>query len=184
MTREAKTKLRYVVAMLCALGVGGYFIFAALPKIWEPRQFAVDIKNYQMLPQAYLNLVALYLPWLEVFAAIAIIVPKTRRPGSVIIAGLLLFFIGAVSYAAFYKGLDITCGCTGKNSAKAGWPTILRNTFLLILTFLSVWLPRKASQVAADVEVVRVPEAATDRPIRKRERETCVVSSSAGSSDR
>ncbi len=166
MTIEAKNTVRYVIALLCAVGVGGYFLYAAYPKIIEPRQFAIDIKNYQILPQQYLNLVALYLPWIEVFAAIALIVPRTRRPGSIIIAGLLLFFVAAVSYAAFYKGLDITCGCTGKDSAAAGWPTIQRNIFLLILTAIAALLPRKTTAPATGFDVISL--GATKQPVVER----------------
>jgi hypothetical protein len=40
-----------------------------------------------------------------------------------------------------YKGLDVECGCTGKNSSKAGWLTIGRNVLLLAMTAAAVYLP-------------------------------------------
>ena len=133
--------LRTVLAYLCALSVGGYFIYAAYEKIINPRQFAVDIGNYKMVPEMCWNLMALFMPWWEVGGAIALIVPRTRRAGAIIVSGLLLIFIIAVAYAALYKGLDIACGCTGKNSSKAGWYTIGRNVLLLAMTAAAVYLP-------------------------------------------
>jgi putative oxidoreductase len=133
--------LKTVLAHVCALGVGGYFIYAAYGKIIDPRQFAINIGNYQMMPEMCWNFMALFMPWWEVGGAIALILPRTRRAGAIIVGGLLVVFIIAVSYAALYKGLDVECGCTGKNSAKAGWFTIGRNMFLLAGTAAAVYLP-------------------------------------------
>ena len=145
MTFETKKKLRTVVAHLCALGVALYFLYAAYPKIKEPRQFRIDIMNYRMLPERYSNLAALFLPWVEVVSAVALLIPKTRRAGAVMTGGLLVFFIAAVGYA-LSQGLDISCGCTGKDSARAGWFTIARNVVLLAGTVLSViWMGRRTN---------------------------------------
>lgn len=140
MNIETKNFLRNSAAHLCAVGVAAYFLAAAFPKIDDPRQFALDIKNYQVLPEQFLNLAAIYLPWLEAVAAVALVIPRTRRAGAILIAGQLLLFIAAVSYAAFYKGLDISCGCTGKDSAKAGWATIRLDSVLLFGTILATFL--------------------------------------------
>ena len=105
---------------VCLLAVSGAFLYAASSKIIEPRQFVVAIKNYRMVPEATLNAMALILPWWEVGAAIAILIPKTRRAGAILITGMLLMFIAAVSYAALYKGYNIDCGCWGKGDATGG----------------------------------------------------------------
>lgn len=145
-----------VIAHLCAIIVAAYFIYAAHGKIKDPRQFAIQINNYRILPSLYVHLPAIFLPWWELGAAVALIVPRTRRAGAVLIGGLLLFFIVAVGYSALYKGLDISCGCTGQGSAKAGWWTILRNLAFLACTLASVYLPswrrRCASIRAASVD--------------------------------
>lgn len=128
-----------LIAHLCALAVAGVFLYAAQSKIIEPRQFIIDIKNYRMVPEAYLHLMAILLPWWEVGGALALLVPRTRRAGAILITGLLLMFITAVSYAALYKGYNISCGCFGKGSAAAGWKTIGLDTALLMATFVSVF---------------------------------------------
>jgi len=146
---------------LCAIGVAGYFIYAAYGKIRDPRQFAVDIGNFQMTPVALQNLMAIFMPWWEVGAAVALALPRTRRAGAIMVSALLLVFIVAVAYAAFYLGLDITCGCTGKDSSPAGWLTILRNVGLLAATVFSVTsLPARRRAASAGG---RMP-AATHRP--------------------
>jgi uncharacterized membrane protein YphA (DoxX/SURF4 family) len=138
---------------LCLLAVAGAFLYAAQSKILEPRQFVVAIKNYRMVPEAGLHAMALLLPWWEVGAAIALLIPKTRRAGAMLITGMLLMFIAAVSYAALYKGYNIDCGCFGKSSAAAGWKTIGLDIALLIGTFIAT-RPKKLAQQPAFPAVV------------------------------
>jgi putative oxidoreductase len=139
-----------ILSHLCALGVAGAFVYASSLKIWEPRQFAMDITNYRILPESLANLLAILLPWWELAAAIALIIPSTRKAGAVLVSGMLLMFICAVSYSALYKGLHIDCGCFGKDgSAMAGWKTIGFDVFLLAATAGAVWcLPRGRSDQA------------------------------------
>lgn len=142
MTADAKIKIRNLVSNLCLVAVAGVFIYAAQSKIIEPRQFVVAIKNYRMLPEEFLNLMAMFLPWLELVAAVALLVPRTRRAGGVLIIGMLCMFIVAVSYAALYKGYNISCGCFGKGSAGAGIKTIALDTGLIVATIIGL-LPRR-----------------------------------------
>lgn len=127
-----------LIAHFCALAVAGAFLYAAQSKIIDPRQFIIDIKNYRMVPEAYLHLMAMVLPWWEVGGALTLLFPRTRRAGAILISGMLLMFIAAVSYAALYKGYNISCGCFGKGSAAAGWKTIALDTGLLIATLISL----------------------------------------------
>ena len=154
MTQQTKSLIRNVIGHLCAVGVAGFFLYAAHSKIIQPRQFLIDIRNYHLLPERYLNLAALFLPWLEATAAVALIVPRTRRAGSILVGGLLLMFIAAIAYAALYMGYDISCGCTGRDSSKAGWWTIIRNIGLLAGTGLSIWLPSKRPEGARGFDVM------------------------------
>lgn len=155
MNGETRFTLRPALGHLCAIAVGVYFVYAAYPKIIDPIQFGIDIRNFKILPEQYSNLAALFMPWLEVTSALALIWPRTRRAGAILIGGLLLLFIAAVYWAAIHNGLDIKCGCTGKDSDKAGWSTILRNVALLAGVFLSVaWLPKSRTAPASPPSVL------------------------------
>lgn len=145
MNDTGRKPLKRWIAHLCALGVAGFFLFAAITKITaDQRQFAIEISNYRILPTRYVNFPAIILPWVEIGAALALILPMTRRSGAILIVGMLLVFIAAVSYSALYLGLTIECGCTGKGGGKAGWLTIGRNLLLITGALLSVFLlPRR-----------------------------------------
>ncbi len=140
---EGRRRIWRGISHFCALSVAGVFLYAAQSKIIEPRQFIIDIKNYRVVPEAYLHLMAVFLPWWEVGAALALLAPRTRRAGAILITGMLIMFITAVSYATLYKGYNISCGCFGKGSAVAGWKTIALDTALLIATFISLFGARR-----------------------------------------
>ena len=133
------------VSHACALGVAGFFLYFALGKIKDPRQFAIDIGNYQLLSKYASACFAIVLPYWEIGGALALLWPRTRVAGAILIGGMLVMFIVAVALA-MSKGLDISCGCGGHGSGKAGWQTIGRNALLLAGTFLSVYfMPRRTA---------------------------------------
>lgn len=142
MNSVAIQMIRSVGPPLCALIVAGVFVYAAQSKIIEPRQFVFDIKNYRMIPEELLHLMALILPWWEVAGAVALLIPATRKAGAALIIGMLCMFIVAVSYAALYKGYNISCGCFGKGSAQAGIKTIALDVGLIIATLIAL-VPRR-----------------------------------------
>lgn len=135
------------VSHLCALAVAGFFLYFAVGKIKDPRQFAVDIGNYQLLSKYWSACFAIVLPWWEIGGALALLWPRIRGAGAILIGGMLIMFIGALALA-MSKGLDITCGCSGHGSGKAGWSTVGRNVLLLAGTLLSVYfLPRRTAPI-------------------------------------
>ena len=164
LTRTAKLTL---LSHICALAVGTFFLHAAYSKIgWEnTRQFSVEVRNYRILSEPWVNIPAIIMPWWEVAAAVALMLPFSRRAGAILIAAMLLVFIAAVGYSSLYMGLDISCGCTGAHSSRAGWLTIGRNVLLLLGVFLSVYLHSPTASEPAGCPAVSddsVPEPATE----------------------
>lgn len=140
---ESPAALR-IIQHLCALAVAGVFIYFGGSKILgQPNDFVTAVNNYHIMPRTYANLFALALPYWEVAAGLALILPATRRTGALLIAGMLVMFIVAVGIA-MYNGYDIECGCSRGGGGKAGWMTIGRNCLLLAATGLAAWRTRAA----------------------------------------
>jgi len=133
MTRAGiKFLLRWILA--------GVFAAAAFAKIISPHDFAVAVFRYQILPHALVNLAALFLPWLELLCAIALVAaPRFRDAALALLLGLLIVFTAAIAFN-LYRGIDIACGCfTVKPGARhMGWWNLGRNA-LLILAGLWAW---------------------------------------------
>lgn len=106
---------------ILAVIVGGVFVYAGVIKALDPVRFAHDIDNYKVLPWTFAAGLAFYLPWLEIFCGLALIVRFLYRGALSILAALVLIFIGA-TVAAKARGLDITCGCFGHLSQHWSFP--------------------------------------------------------------
>lgn len=122
---------------LLLVSLGGVFTIAGISKASDPETFALAIAHYRLVPWWCAVALALYLPFLEIFAASALLFIQTRRAALFILLLLSLTFTGALLFAE-YRHLNIECGCfeIGQNhtSTKAA---IARNCLILTgITFL------------------------------------------------
>lgn len=132
-----------VMAVVCRWFVAAVFAFAAWPKLLDPAGFAEAVYRYHLLPDALVNVVAVYLPWLEAVCAVALILIPSLRAGALLTcAGMLVVFIAAMGINLI-RGVDITCGCFSVAGGEAmSWMNIARNIGLLLLIGLAwVWSP-------------------------------------------
>ena len=116
------------------LVLGVIFIYASYDKMLHPEAFAEVIYNYQILPDVFINVTAIFLPWLEILMGIFLIM-GFWMPGTVIWCNtLLVVYIGALCFN-FARGLDINCGCfsTTKGSS-ISIETILWDVVFLVLS--------------------------------------------------
>jgi len=136
---DNRNPLWIALEWVACLALAGVMIAAALPKISNPDKFALAVYQYNLLPSLMVNPVAIYLPWLEISCAAALIVlPSARRGALLIVAGVLVVFTVAVAWVVI-RGQAIPCGCFGgDDSAAAGWWSLARNCGLLALTALAL----------------------------------------------
>ena len=122
------------IALVLRWALAAVFFAAALAKIASPHDFAVAVFRYQMLPYALVNVVALFLPWMELLCAVALVAaPRFRDAALTMILGMLLVFTAAIAFN-LYRGIDTACGCfTVKPGARhMGWWNLGRNALLLL----------------------------------------------------
>src|SRR3954464_2015971 len=132
------------ISRLIAIVIGGIFIYAGAIKVADPVGFAHDIDNYKTLPWRVSVALAFYLPWLEIFSGLALMMPRMYRGGLTILTGLIAVFI-LVSIAAKARGLDITCGCFGHVSKGWSFASHMLVDFLILAALLLIWMlyPRR-----------------------------------------
>lgn len=90
--------------------IGGMFIYVAYNKLVNSEEFAKAIKNYDMLPLWVINIIAIVLPYVELFSGIFLVLGIFKKGSSAIISIQLLIFIIALT-SAYARGLNIDCGC-------------------------------------------------------------------------
>ncbi len=125
-----KKPLQFWVRLL----LGAIFVFAAIDKIWHPAAFAQTVYNYQILPDAVVNLTAIILPWLELALGL-LLVFGLWLPGALLLTNLLLVaFFGALLFN-LARGLDVHCGCFTTNTEGDPATTwyLFRDSLFLIL---------------------------------------------------
>ncbi len=124
------------------LAIGLVFMVAALAKIGDPAYFAQQVHNYHLAPIWSENLVALTLPWIELLAALALILGPHARAGAVVTLAFMLVFTVAVG-AAWARGLDFRCGCFGKLGAgNIGAEKFAENVGLVLLAWIGALKPK------------------------------------------
>ena len=97
--------------------IGGYFLYAALPKISEPLAFATSIGHYGLMPYWMVNAYALIIPWLELLVGGCLVVGYRVRTNAVLAGIMLVMFTFAVTWAVVW-GLQIDCGCFGADNSE------------------------------------------------------------------
>jgi uncharacterized membrane protein YphA (DoxX/SURF4 family) len=120
-----------VLALVLRLGLGGLLLVAGVLKLRAPVAFATEIANYQLVP-AVAPYVAAVLPVLElVIGGALIIAPRAwRRAAALGALGMLATFTVAVA-SAYFRRINIDCGCFGTGGGPITGLTLARNVVLM-----------------------------------------------------
>lgn len=149
---EAKPRLRRLLPGLLRLLLGAVFLYASYDKILHPGDFARAVHNYQLLPAAVVNPVAVVLPWMELLLGFFLLA-GAWLPGTTLLSTLLLAVFNAALIFNLARGLDVSCGCFSTQIAgsPATWWTAARDLLLLAASAyltVSVFSPSPAGPVA------------------------------------
>jgi uncharacterized membrane protein YphA (DoxX/SURF4 family) len=130
---------------IIGLIVAGIFIYAGAIKALDPVQFANDIDNYKILPWPISVALAFYLPWLEIFCGVALVVRLFYRGALSILTTLIVVFTLA-TIAAKIRGLDITCGCFGHASQNWSFPAHLATNLAILAALVVLWISSRSTK--------------------------------------
>lgn len=135
------------ISLFVRLVLGFFFIYASVEKIAFPEVFARSIEAYQLMPIVVINIIAIVLPWLELFCGLFLISGLLVRASVFIINCLLLVFI-TVIITAIFRGLEIDCGCFGSaNPAPVSWLRVAEDVGLFILGLILYFFPKSVLSV-------------------------------------
>jgi len=126
------------IEFIIRISLGFMFVFASYHKILNPADFAKIVAGYQLFPPYTVNMIAVFLPFIECTTGVALILGTYPRSAALIAAVMLLAFLVAILINVI-KGVEFDCGCFA-NGTLSGKNTVL---FLLIrdLFFLFCTLP-------------------------------------------
>jgi putative oxidoreductase len=151
------------------LFLGGYFLYAAVPKILDPAAFARVVYQWQITPPVPSNFVAIVLPWVEGIAGVLLIAGIWKREAAATIAILLVVFLLAAS-SVIWRGIDVeNCGCTSVAAATektwtsgVGWFLVTRNLLMLAGALVLVLVAPRTAAASLPVGAA-APDASAPR---------------------
>ncbi|MCJ7774007.1 MAG: DoxX family membrane protein [Desulfobacterales bacterium] len=90
--------------------IGMIFVYASFHKIASPAMFAKIIYGYYLFPDFSINLIAIILPFLELYCGLFLLLGIYPRSASIVTTGMLFGFIVAISINLI-RGHEFDCGC-------------------------------------------------------------------------
>lgn len=117
---------------------GVLMAWAALSKLGDIAGLARDVHNFRLLPVGTEHLLAIVLPWIELTAALSLVLGIRARAGAVVATSLMLVLTAAVALA-MARGLNIECGCFGSAGAmRVGPAKLLENVVILTVAWVGL----------------------------------------------
>lgn len=127
------------VVLAAVLGTAGVL------KLSDPFTFSREIEHYQLLVSPWTAVLAVYLPWLELFTAVALLFPRWRLGAALVSAGLSVGYAVALT-SAVVRGLDVRCGCFGSADSTTAVAALGRAVGVMLLAAAVIWFERRADR--------------------------------------
>ena len=137
-----KNRTSNIIWRILDFVLAGIFIYAGALKAIDPVQFASDIDNFKILPWPVSVALGFYLPWLEIFCALALVFRFLYR-GALSILMVLIVTFTLATIAAKIRGLDITCGCFGHVSQNWSFPSHLATNLAILAALLALGISNR-----------------------------------------
>lgn len=138
------------LAWLLRMVVAVMLIYASADKILHPQDFAAIVKGYRLLPEALVNLTAIWLPWFELVLGVCLYTGFWRQ-GALLLATSLLAAFWLALIVNYFRGIDVGCGCFTSSPAEGGGEAapmlwyIGRDALLLALP-LAAWEAQRRAE--------------------------------------
>ena len=90
--------------------LGCVLIYASWHKIGDPPDFAKIILNYHMFPASWIHALAIFVPWIELVAGLALLTGIGARGGALM---AILFFTSFIAFLSINLARECPtiCGC-------------------------------------------------------------------------
>ena len=112
MNSRAKTTVELALRLL----LGAVLFYTGFSKIKNAWEFAEILANFDLLPPAANQILAVTLPWSEIATGLLLVFGVWTRAAALLAAAMFAAFTLAI-ISALVRGLDIDCGCFGTDAA-------------------------------------------------------------------
>ena len=131
----------YVLALL--------FIYTGVSKIGESEIMKEQLLNVLFL-QPFAGAISVVIPWIELLAAVFLLVPRLRRVGLYLSLVLMVSFTIYVSSILFFDR-NLPCTCGGVINSLSWEGHVVMNVFLSLISCVGIYLYRRTTQDGNDI---------------------------------
>lgn len=110
---ERKVIVGTIALWIIRVILAALFIYAGVIKALDPAGLLADIEGYRLVPYSVAWVGAYYLPYVEILAGVALLIPRFSEVSGWLIFLLMSVFLIAI-LSAWARGLNISCGCFGE----------------------------------------------------------------------
>lgn len=145
--------MRWILLAL-RLILAGVFLYAGLIKALSSGDFMLALLPFTFVPESWMGPIAFTLPWVEVAAGVALLLPWTVRPAAVLVIGLCAVFITALAWA-LANDIIVACSCFGQDeepSRGAMIFAIVRDVALAVLAGVVLVFSRRRGFLSEALE--------------------------------
>jgi len=127
-----------IISFILRIIIGGIFLISGLAKISDPVRFLLTLREFRLFPESIVPFTAVFLPWLEFFLGLSVVLGVLYRTSALMLAGLNILFIIALG-SVIVRGFEVDCGCFGlvadilKLPDMADWKAVVRNVIFVML---------------------------------------------------
>ena len=134
------------IALVLRVLMGAWFVYAGGLKVFVSGLdgFVQDIEHYKLVSGQLAVFAGYLVPWVEIVAGIFFMVGSLKKGAWWAMLGLVLVFSISVG-SAWWRGLDISCGCLGGTEKISYWRKAAEFAlYFAVLAFLAFeqWRPR------------------------------------------
>ena len=136
--------MRNAVMLCLRVALAGLFLYAGAVKAGASQEFAIALMPFTFVPPDWTMPLVLTLAWLEIIAAIFLLLPRVFPLGAALVGSLCVLFIGVLSWA-LSNGIIVNCSCFGSDDSPSAWKMLLaigRDILLLGAATAILVLPR------------------------------------------
>lgn len=149
-------------AITSRFAIGFVFLFAAIPKLVERREFERTVASYALIPNRLVPVVAGWLPRLEFACALMLLLGLATTLVAAVTALMLATFAVAVA-VNLVRGREMSCGCFSTVAPRTiGWSLVAGDVLLAGMAGLvAVQAPDVLAlgQLGGDTNVISTGEA-------------------------
>lgn len=121
------------LSIIARIWLGSMFLYAAGLKLVWYDQNGCHVKAYQLLPESFAPTVGSILIFAELIAGISLLT-EWFFPLGLVLAIVLGATFGYASLRVLLRKADIPCGCAGKTKSRVNWTSLIRASFIVIVS--------------------------------------------------